>query len=210
VCLVTGPLSLPRSCIVARHARGRHRLGGEDPVESIRRDQAALLHEIPNRAAGSDGGLGDVGRLSVADVGAQRRGHGGAAIEQLAAAIGVRPDARDGARLQHPHGFPEDARGVNRVPGDHRHHHVQLELPGLGGRQDGRVAAEHLQPITWKQTWLTISGTDGFTLPGMIEDPGWTAGSRISEMPARGPMLRRRKSDAILPTSAASRRSAPE
>jgi hypothetical protein len=33
------------------------------------------------------------------------------------------------------------------------------------------------QPNTWKQTWLTISGTDGFTLPGMIEEPGCTAGS---------------------------------
>ena len=28
------------------------------------------------------------------------------------------------------------------------------------------------QPMTWKHTWFTISGTDGFTLPGMIDDPG--------------------------------------
>jgi hypothetical protein len=33
-----------------------------------------------------------------------------------------------------------------------------------------RTAAS--QPYTWKQTWLTISGTDGFTLPGMIDEPG--------------------------------------
>ena len=46
------------------------------------------------------------------------------------------------------------------------------------------------QPITWKHTWLTISGIDGFTLPGMIDDPGWTAGSVISASPARGPMLK--------------------
>ena len=37
-----------------------------------------------------------------------------------------------------------------------------------------RIAAS--QPITWQHTWLTISGTDGLTLPGMIEDPGCTAG----------------------------------
>ena len=66
------------------------------------------------------------------------------------------------------------------------------------------------QPSTWKQTWFTISGTDGFTLPGMIEDPGWTGGSWISAMPARGPMLRSRRSEAILPTSTARRRSAPD
>ena len=32
------------------------------------------------------------------------------------------------------------------------------------------------QPATWKQTWFTISGTDGFTFPGMIDEPGCTAG----------------------------------
>ena len=50
------------------------------------------------------------------------------------------------------------------------------------------------QPITWKQTWFTISGIDGFTLPGMIDEPGCTAGSAISAMPARGPMLSSRRS----------------
>jgi aspartate ammonia-lyase len=44
----------------------------------------------------------------------------------------------------------------------------------------------------------------------MIDEPGWTAGSRTSAIPARGPMLRRRKSEATLPTSTASRRSALE
>ena len=32
------------------------------------------------------------------------------------------------------------------------------------------IVASH--PITWKHTWLTISGTEGLTLPGMIDDPG--------------------------------------
>ncbi len=33
---------------------------------------------------------------------------------------------------------------MQRVPRDHRHHHVQLELPCLGGGADGGVAADHL------------------------------------------------------------------
>ena len=66
------------------------------------------------------------------------------------------------------------------------------------------------QPITWKQTWLTISGTDGFTLPGMIDEPGCTAGSRTSAMPARGPIASSRRSLATLPASTASRRIAPD
>ena len=44
----------------------------------------------------------------------------------------------------------------------------------------------------------------------MIDDPGCTGGSRISAIPARGPMLRSRRSLATLPTSTASRRIAPE
>ena len=55
-------------------------------------------------------------------------------------------------------------------------------------------------PITWKQTWLTISGIDGFTLPGMIDEPGCTGGSVISASPARGPMLSSRRSLATLPS----------
>ena len=66
------------------------------------------------------------------------------------------------------------------------------------------------QPITWKQTWFTISGIDGFTLPGMIDEPGCTAGSAISASPARGPMLSSRRSLATLPNSTARRRTAPE
>ena len=45
------------------------------------------------------------------------------------------------------------------------------------------IATVMSQPITWKQTWFTISGTDGFTLPGMIDEPGCTAGSAISDEP---------------------------
>ena len=72
------------------------------------------------------------------------------------------------------------------------------------------AATVRSHPITWKQTWFTISGIEGFTFPGMIDEPGCTAGSAISAIPARGPMLSSRKSEAILPTSTARRRSAPE
>ena len=72
----------------------------------------------------------------------------------------------------------------------------------LRGDRDRRV-----EPITWKQTWFTISGIDGLILPGMIDDPGCTAGSLISSMPVRGPMTMRRRSLAILLRSIASTRS---
>ena len=48
--------------------------------------------------------------------------------------------------------------------------------------------------MTRKATWLTTSGITGLTLPGMIEEPAWTAGRRISPKPARGPEDSRRRS----------------
>ena len=41
--------------------------------------------------------------------------------------------------------------------------------------------------MTRKATWLTTSGITGLTLPGMIEEPAWTGGRRISARPVRGP-----------------------
>jgi hypothetical protein len=41
-------------------------------------------------------------------------------------------------------------------------------------------------PMTWKATWFTTSAMTGFTLPGMIEEPGWRAGRLSSKSPQRG------------------------
>ena len=43
----------------------------------------------------------------------------------------------------------------------------------------------------------TDSAMTGLTLPGMIDEPGWTAGSSISPIPARGPEPSQRMSLAI-------------
>jgi hypothetical protein len=75
---------------------------------------------------------------------AQRRRERGAAIEQLARACFVDAQAVDAARVQHAHRLTEDAGCVQRVPGDDRHHHVQLELPRVGRGKHGRIAADHL------------------------------------------------------------------
>ena len=53
-------------------------------------------------------------------------------------------------------------------------------------------------PITRAATMVTDSLMTGFTLPGMIDEPGCTAGIAISAMPARGPMPISRISLAIL------------
>ena len=65
-------------------------------------------------------------------------------------------------------------------------------------------------PITCQQTWFTISAMLGFTLPGMMLEPGCTAGSTTSAKPVRGPEARSLRSLAILFRSTANARSAPE
>ena len=42
-------------------------------------------------------------------------------------------------------------------------------------------------PITWAPTCMTTSGMTGLTLPGMIEEPFWSSGRKISPRPQRGP-----------------------
>ena len=65
-------------------------------------------------------------------------------------------------------------------------------------------------PITWAETCSTTSGITGLTLPGMIEEPFCSSGSRISPSPARGPEPISARSLAILVSETASTFSAPE
>jgi hypothetical protein len=132
------------SSILTRHTRRRHGLGGQDLVESIEWEQPALEDQLTDGAASGDGGLGDVGRLRVADVGAERGGDGSAALEQLSGACLVGFDASNATLEQHAHRLPQDPACMQRVPRHHRHHHVQLELPAVGSRLNRGVAAIHL------------------------------------------------------------------
>ena len=52
-------------------------------------------------------------------------------------------------------------------------------------------------PITWQHTIANASAWVGFTLPGIIEDPGSFAGSDNSPKPQRGPEPNQRTSLAI-------------
>ncbi len=65
-------------------------------------------------------------------------------------------------------------------------------------------------PMTCAQTMWVASGMTGFTLPGMIDDPGCRSGSWISPSPARGPEPIQRMSLQILCRPTAIVRSWPE
>ena len=42
------------------------------------------------------------------------------------------------------HGIAENRRGMQGIPRDDRHHHVEFQLAGISGRRDRGVAAHHL------------------------------------------------------------------
>ncbi len=63
-------------------------------------------------------------------------------------------------------------------------------------------------PITWMQTITMASHWVGFTLPGMIEEPGSFSGSSSSPSPQRGPEASQRMSLAIFISATARPRSA--
>ena len=65
-------------------------------------------------------------------------------------------------------------------------------------------------PITCAETMATDSAITGLTFPGIIEDPGWTSGSLISPMPARGPDPSHRKSLEIFSIPTATDLSSPD
>ncbi len=65
-------------------------------------------------------------------------------------------------------------------------------------------------PTTWQQAWMTASGITGLTLPGMMLDPGWTAGNVISARPALGPDPIQRRSLQTFITEIAMTRKTPE
>ena len=64
-------------------------------------------------------------------------------------------------------------------------------------------------PITCAATWVTTSGMTGLTLPGMIDEPFWSSGRKISARPARGPEPMKRRSFAIFVSETATVFSAP-
>mmetsp|Transcript_41084 Transcript_41084/g.136124 ORF Transcript_41084/g.136124 Transcript_41084/m.136124 type:complete len:227 (-) Transcript_41084:702-1382(-) len=65
-------------------------------------------------------------------------------------------------------------------------------------------------PITCAQTIVSASHCVGFTLPGMMDEPGSFAGRESSPKPERGPLPRKRTSFAILLSEHASTLSAPD
>ncbi len=65
-------------------------------------------------------------------------------------------------------------------------------------------------PITCAHTIISASLITGFTFPGMMEEPGCTAGRVISASPEVGPLASQRMSLAIFSSATASVLSAPE
>ena len=71
---------------------------------------------------------------------------------------------------------------MKRVPRDDGHHDVELELTGFASERHRLVAADNL-----KEDLIHHFGHRRIHFPGIMEEPGCTAGSTISSSPAAVP-----------------------
>ena len=120
------------------------------PSGASSRSSSASLSTPRSRAicriglAGPHRFLRDLRRGRVADARAERRRDRRAAIEQLACPLRVGRDAVDALEYEARPSTPQNPRGVERIPCDDRHHHVQLELAGFARHRHRDIAAHHL------------------------------------------------------------------
>ena len=101
-------------------------------------------------------------------------------------------------------GVGEQLNRVQIVVDHHGLENVELEISLRAGETDRGVIAHDLTA-----TMVIASHWVGFTLPGMIDEPGSFSGSTISPRPQRGPDASQRMSLAIFISEAASVFSAP-
>ena len=83
-------------------------------------------------------------------------------------------------------------------------HTLSSRLPRLPA-----VATATSLPSTWIPTMIMASLWVGFTLPGMMDEPGSFSGRASSPSPQRGPEPSQRTSSAIFISETARVRSAP-
>jgi hypothetical protein len=177
----------------------------EHLVELVVGKQTTPLHHVAHRLEVLGRLLGDRRGLVVADVGVQRGRDRRVLLQQLAAAlaVGLDPLQRVGAEGVAP--FGQDLDGLQQACAITGIITFSSKLPCCPP-----TVTVTWFPITWAQTIISASLITGFTLPGMIELPGWIAGRLISARPLVGPLASQRMSLAILISDTASVFSAPE
>ena len=145
--------------------------------------------------------LDDLGRRLVADVRVERRADRRATTRRRPGSRSTSasmPATQRSANSRRHVGQQPDR--LEQVAGDHRQVHVELEVALATRRRRRRRRCR--SPA--RATWVTASGMTGFTLPGMIDEPGCRSGRRISARPVRGPLPIQRRSLAILTSATAS------
>ena len=124
-------------------------------------------------------------------------------MSRVRSALAVMPSMQCGRRLSTARSMvPIDVKRANEITGSIT---FSCSCPAEAASVTVRSS-----PITRNPVWLTTSGMTGFTLPGMIDDPGCICGRLISLKPQRGPDASRRMSLQIFVSLAEVRFSTPD
>jgi hypothetical protein len=171
-----------------------HVLGFEDVIQLGFGEQIFLeQNEFVNAPICDEGFLGYGGTLFVAE----HRVEGGNEADRILdlgeAAFAVGFNAGDAARVKYDRSAAQQRETKNKLKA----------MIGSAMFSSSSLASQAMEiamsaPMIWKQTWLTTSGISGFTLPGMMEEPGCVGGRWSSYSPQRGPDESQRRSLQIL------------
>src|SRR5271170_3837636 len=150
------------------------------------------------------GGFGDLGGGVVADFGGERGDQHQGIVDVMIDLVAIDFDALDAVGYEAVHGVGEKFDAMEIVEDDDGLENVELEIALRAGETDGGVVAHHLDGDHGDGF-----GLRGFTLPGMMLEPGSFSGSESSPRPQRGPEASQRMSLAIFMSEAARVFSAP-
>src|SRR5215208_3086878 len=127
--------ALDWTSLLSRNARLGHGAKIQDFLELLALEDLLLDHQLLDGEPTGDGFLGQLGGFRVTDLGSQRGDERRAPLQPVSTLRGVGFDAVHTALRKHPSGIPHDRQRKHDVVSHDRHHHIELELPGLGRKR---------------------------------------------------------------------------
>ena len=100
---------------------------------------------FPDGQVALEGFLDQRSPLGVADDRVERRHHDGILGQPAGGFFPVGIQALHGPQREGPHRADGHLHGLEQTMRNDRHHHVQFQLPGLGGQHDGGITAHHME-----------------------------------------------------------------
>ena len=125
--------------------RFQHILRIKDLVEFLLRHESLLKNYVIDGSVGLESLLGDLRAGLVTDVRIEGGNYSDGILDHVIASLFVYRDALDALVLEGVDGVGEPGQALEEALGDHRLHHVELELACLRRESNGGIVADDLE-----------------------------------------------------------------